>query len=96
MRKILSAARFQRWCQTIALVFINGNFSTLKTFGIYQGSLKSVCLPVLNCHSCPLALFACPVGALQYFIMTGRISTYVLRIHVLEWGGPLARDGEGA
>ncbi|MDY6862028.1 MAG: hypothetical protein SV062_03460 [Thermodesulfobacteriota bacterium] len=24
--------------------------------------LKSLCLPVLNCHSCPLAILACPIG----------------------------------
>jgi polyferredoxin len=29
--------------------------------------LKSVCVPVLNCHSCPLAIFACPIGVLGQF-----------------------------
>jgi len=29
--------------------------------------LKSLCLPVLNCHSCPLAIFACPVGIIGQF-----------------------------
>jgi polyferredoxin len=28
---------------------------------------KSVCLPVLNCHSCPLAIFACPIGIIGQF-----------------------------
>ena len=34
---------------------------------IYQGKLKNICLPGLNCYSCPGALGACPVGALQSF-----------------------------
>ena len=32
---------------------------------IYQGSFKNICLPGLNCYSCPGALGACPIGAMQ-------------------------------
>lgn len=32
---------------------------------IYQGPLKNLCLPGLNCYSCPGALASCPLGALQ-------------------------------
>lgn len=32
---------------------------------IYQGKLKNLCVPGLNCYSCPGALGACPVGAMQ-------------------------------
>lgn len=32
---------------------------------IYRGSLKKLCLPGLNCYSCPGALGSCPIGALQ-------------------------------
>lgn len=32
---------------------------------IYQGKLKSICLPGLNCYSCPGALGSCPIGSLQ-------------------------------
>lgn len=32
---------------------------------IYQGNLKYVCVPGLNCYSCPGALASCPLGALQ-------------------------------
>lgn len=35
---------------------------------IYDGRLKAVCLPGLNCYSCPGALGACPIGALQHMI----------------------------
>ncbi len=32
---------------------------------IYTGSLKKLCVPGLNCYSCPGALGSCPIGALQ-------------------------------
>jgi len=37
--------------------FINGT--------IYTGSLKHICVPGLNCYSCPGALGSCPLGSLQ-------------------------------
>ncbi|MFH1153638.1 MAG: 4Fe-4S binding protein [Pseudomonadota bacterium] len=83
MKNIISRRPFQRISQFIALFFINGHFNAFATLKIYQGRLKSVCVPVLNCHSCPLALYACPIGALQYFFMTGRLSAYVLGIIAL-------------
>ena len=35
---------------------------------IYQGGLKMVCTPGLNCYSCPAAVTSCPIGALQFFL----------------------------
>lgn len=32
---------------------------------IYQGGLKRLCFPGLNCYSCPGALGSCPIGAMQ-------------------------------
>jgi len=32
---------------------------------LYTGKLKALCVPGLNCYSCPGALGACPLGALQ-------------------------------
>lgn len=32
---------------------------------IYTGPLKKLCVPGMNCYSCPGALGSCPVGALQ-------------------------------
>ena len=32
---------------------------------IEQGKTKSVCVPGLNCYSCPAAIGACPIGSLQ-------------------------------
>lgn len=35
---------------------------------IYKGKLKNLCLPGMNCYSCPGALGSCPIGALQAVI----------------------------
>ncbi len=43
----------------------NLNLRGFVTGRIYKGPLKSVCVPGLNCYSCPGALGACPIGALQ-------------------------------
>ena len=32
---------------------------------IYQGKLKYLCVPGMNCYSCPGAFGACPIGSLQ-------------------------------
>ncbi len=32
---------------------------------IFTGASKSVCVPGLNCYSCPGALGSCPIGAVQ-------------------------------
>jgi ferredoxin-type protein NapH len=56
-----------------ALVAFGTNSYLLFFFGgsvIYQGPLKAVCNPGLNCYSCPGALLSCPVGAFQNFMAT--------------------------
>lgn len=35
---------------------------------IYRGPLKNLCVPGLNCYSCPGAVASCPIGALQAVI----------------------------
>ena len=42
-----------------------GNFITGR---IYQGELKQICTPGLNCYSCPAAVTSCPVGAMQFYL----------------------------
>jgi len=46
----------------------NGYIKGFMGKGLYQGPLKQICLPGLNCYSCPGALGACPIGALQAVI----------------------------
>ncbi len=60
--------------------FITNSYLTGFMQGkIYQGKLKNLCLPGLNCYSCPGALGSCPVGALQssFSARGNKISLYV-------------------
>ncbi len=55
----------QRIIQLSAAVLFNGYLLGFRKGRIYTGSSKAICVPVLNCYSCPGALGACPIGALQ-------------------------------
>lgn len=46
---------------------------------IFSGWSKSVCLPGLNCYSCPGALGACPIGSLQA-VLGGRGANFPLYV----------------
>lgn len=52
--------------QVIAVVGLNSALDFLKTGEVYGGPGKKYCVPVLNCHACPAARFACPLGAIQH------------------------------
>ena len=68
--------------QAVAALIQNANFKGFFTGKIYTGKTKQVCVPGLNCYSCPGAVGACPVGSLQNFLsgLTFRFPYYVLGI----------------
>jgi len=41
--------------------------AALVGLNLYFLRLQSVCVPALNCYSCPAAVFACPIGTLVNF-----------------------------
>ena len=41
---------------------------------IYQGKGKTVCVPGLNCYSCPAASGACPIGSFQSVVGSSKFS----------------------
>lgn len=51
--------------QAVAALLQNANIKGFFTGKIYKGQIKSVCVPGLNCYSCPGAIGACPIGSLQ-------------------------------
>lgn len=55
----------QRIIQLTAAVLFNGYAVGFGKGRIFTGKTKAVCVPVLNCYSCPGALGACPIGSLQ-------------------------------
>lgn len=53
------------WYQAFFALGLNAWIPSWLKGEIFQGGIKGVCVPGLNCYSCPSALGACPVGALQ-------------------------------
>lgn len=56
---------FQRIMQLSSAALFNGYAVGFQKGKIFTGGSKAVCVPVLNCYSCPGALGACPIGSLQ-------------------------------
>jgi len=51
--------------QSVWGILSNANLRGFFTGKIYTGPLKRFCVPGMNCYSCPGALGACPIGAMQ-------------------------------
>ncbi len=56
---------FQRVVQLLSAALVNGYVVGFQKGTIFTGKSKAICVPVLNCYSCPGALGACPIGSLQ-------------------------------
>ncbi|HOE08384.1 MAG TPA: 4Fe-4S binding protein [Treponemataceae bacterium] len=78
MKKHLGLAK-RRWIQLISALIYNLNFKGFAQGSIYQGKTKGICVPGLNCYSCPGAVGACPLGSLQAAIANpnGKLPFYV-------------------
>ena len=72
-------ARFRGLLQACAALLTNPHLPNLLKGTIYRGDAKYVCVPGLNCYSCPAATGACPIGAIQSVIGSSkfRFSYYV-------------------
>ncbi|WP_454052934.1 4Fe-4S binding protein [Clostridium sp. Marseille-Q7071] len=68
--------------QFLFTIATNGYFKGFLEGNIYKGSTKKICVPGLNCYSCPGALGACPIGSMQAVIGSIRydFSLYILGI----------------
>ena len=62
MKKIFA---YKKWIQAASAVIFNADLPNFFDGSINMGPGKQVCVPVLNCYSCPGAVGACPVGAVQ-------------------------------
>ena len=70
----------------------NAYFKGFFTGKIYQGAAKNICVPGLNCYSCPGAVGSCPIGSLQSFLsgLKFRFPYYVVGL-LLFFGAVLGR-----
>ena len=75
----------RRIIQLYAALLTNANLKGFGSGKIYQGDSKSVCVPGLNCYSCPGAAAACPLGALQNALANSntKLPYYIFGILIL-------------
>lgn len=75
----------RRLVQLYAALLYNAHLKGFIKGDIYTGPAKNICLPGLNCYSCPGAVSACPLGALQNALASSgnRAPFYLLGILML-------------
>ena len=75
----------RRLIQLYSALLHNAHLKGFIDGEIYQGSAKYACAPGFNCYSCPGAVAACPLGALQNALASSghRAGWYVMGILLL-------------
>ena len=75
----------RRIIQVYTALLYNANIKGFFNGQIYKGPTKNVCVPGLNCYSCPGAVGACPLGSLQNALSASdtRLPAYVFGIIIL-------------
>lgn len=86
--KVQKHSRMRASIQFLFTAATNSFIAGFAKGTIYKGKLKTVCLPGLNCYSCPGAYGACPIGAMQAVLnkrqgIVSRIPFYVLGLIML-------------
>ena len=78
--------------QGLASLIQNADLKGFITGGVSQSVTKAVCVPGLNCYSCPGAVGACPIGSLQNNLsgLSFRFPYYVLGLLIF-FGALLGR-----
>lgn len=71
--------------QAIATLLTNIHLPNFLKGSIYSGNAKAVCVPGLNCYSCPGATGACPIGSFQAVVGSSKFNFtyYVTGILIL-------------
>lgn len=66
--------------QLLFAALTNGYAAGFAKGSIYKGQSKLICVPGLNCYSCPGALGSCPIGSFQAVITsrTNKFTFYVI------------------
>ena len=82
----------RRIIQVLSAVIYNLNIKGFFRGDIYKGRIKGVCVPGLNCYSCPGAIGSCPLGSLQSALsgIKFKLPLYILGILII-FGASLGR-----
>lgn len=91
-RRVRRVGRVRTAVQLAFAALTNGYAAGFLKGTIYKGEGKYLCLPGLNCYSCPGALGSCPLGAFQA-VITGRDRSFSFYVagFLLLFGAVLGR-----
>lgn len=91
-RRVRRVGRVRTAVQLAFAALTNGYAAGFLKGTIYKGESKYLCLPGLNCYSCPGALGSCPLGAFQA-VITGRDRSFSFYVagFLLLFGAVLGR-----
>ncbi|MBA7618116.1 hypothetical protein ES703_25437 [subsurface metagenome] len=64
--------RIKRWIVQLISLFLWNS--------LFFPQLKVLPCPGLNCYGCPFAVFACPIGTLQHFVIIRQLPFYTIGI----------------
>ena len=84
LKKLIPTRR--KIIQLYFAVLFNANLKGFVSGTVFQGSSKQFCTPGLNCYSCPGAIGACPLGALQGAFSAQRSTLYYVGGILLLYG----------
>ena len=88
LKKLLPSKR--KLMQLYFALLFNANLQGFVSGSIYKGDSKKMCVPGINCYSCPGAVGACPLGSLQGAFSADRSTLYyvggILLLYCLAFG----------
>ena len=64
--------KHRKLIQFLSMLIYNADVKNWFTGNISRSALKNVCVPGLNCYSCPGAISSCPLGAIQNTLASGK------------------------
>lgn len=75
----------RRLVQVACAILYNLNLKGFAGGEIYKGSAKMLCVPGLNCYSCPGAVASCPLGSFQTALVSSKYKApyYMLGMLIL-------------
>ena len=81
MKKFVSKLRAlmptkRKVIQLYAALLFNANVKGFISGTIFKGNSKAVCVPGINCYSCPGAVGACPLGSIQGSFSSGKSTMF--------------------
>lgn len=81
----MKVSRYRLIIQAFAAALSNGYIKGFAHGEIFTGKTKYICVPGMNCYSCPGALGSCPIGSLQATLSSRvyKISLYVVGLLVI-------------